>query len=66
MIDPCSLYSNNDECMNRVNEWCIVIDGVCRTANSCEEYTKDFLFMCDSIYGCAILNGMECLFVLIL
>jgi hypothetical protein len=24
------------------------------------------LFMCDSIYGCAILNGMECLFVLIL
>jgi hypothetical protein len=58
VVDHCSLYINDDECINGINEWCILSSNGCRTAESCGEYTETHMNLCDKVPGCTIFGGV--------
>jgi hypothetical protein len=61
IVDPCSFHINSNECILKTNEWCIwTEEDVCRTAETCSEYTKEYIKLCEEVPGCAVFAGGVC------
>jgi hypothetical protein len=56
--DVCSHYTDVNDCLNAINEWCIQTSTGCRKTKECNDYTPSYAEYCNEIFGCALIGGL--------
>jgi hypothetical protein len=58
IVDPCSYYSNENDCLSNIDKMCFQSESGCRTAKECNDF-KNHMEYCGDVAGCAVIGGLK-------